>query len=353
MTQDHLVYAPYHPETDGEARRLFHDYTYKDYQLRFMGASKKRMVDFLVKSLRQPDVKTVCLRERDRLIGLVSIKPLPWLSSHFGFRMFAVAHLLARGGDPLVQARLLRYMTEEIQEVDFLDCRIAANDINSAHALEICGFRYVGTEIYLGRTIERNHGLAYRPLFKISAILEESELDQVREIAGEIHTHNRFSYDPFFREEDARSVYQRLLANCIGDDQFDLLVARSPARIEGFIVSKFNRPLSRELGFRCASLDFIGVRREIQNRGLGQALSLGALEHLAREKVTFVGVRTMASNYSALMVCTKTGFQLTSASLHFHKWIYRPRATSTVSPIVLPSFESINSRVLFGEEAPA
>ncbi len=350
MTQDHLVFAPYHPNKDAEIHQLFSEYSFKDYQIRFMGASKERMVEYLIKSLHQSVIKTICLSDRNRLIGFISIKPLPWLSSHFGFRMFTVTHLLASGEDPLVQARLLRYVTEESQDVDFLDCRVAANDIHSAHALEICGFRYVGTEIYLGKTIKRN-GPAHRPVFKVSAFQQESDLDQVLEIAGQIHLHNRFSYDPFFREENAKSVYKRLMANCIDDDQFVVLVARSSARIEGFIVSKFNRSLSRELGFLCASLDFIGVRAEIQNRGLGQALNLGALRHLARKKVEFVGVKTMASNYSALMVCNKTGFQLTSASLHFHKWIYRPQITPTVSPILLPSFESINNKVLFGEGA--
>jgi ribosomal protein S18 acetylase RimI-like enzyme len=348
MTRDHLIFAPYHPNKDTEIHQLFLEYSFKDYQIRFMGASKEPMVEYLKKSLHQPEVKTICLSDRTRLIGFISIKPLPWLSSHFGFRMFAVTHLLASGEDPLVQARLLRYVTEESQDVDFLDCRVAANDIQSAHALEICGFRYVGTEIYLGKTIIKD-GLAHRPVFKISAFQQESDLDQVLEIAGQIHLHNRFNYDPFFREEDAKSVYKCLMANCIGDDKFDVLVARSSGRIEGFIVSKFNRSLSQELGFRCASLDFIGVRQEIQNRGLGQALNLGALNHLARKKVKFVGVRTMASNYSALMVCNKTGFQLTSASLHFHKWIYRPRIRPTVSPVLLPSFESINNKVLFGE----
>lgn len=347
--QDHLTYAPYHPEKEPEIQRLFRDYSFKDYQIKFMGASKEQMVDYLKKTLQQPDLQTLCLTERNQLIGFISLKFLPWLSSHFGIRMFAVIHLLARGENPLIQARLLRYVMEESGDMDFIDCRIAANDVNSAHALEICGFRYVGAEIYMGQTLKRENRHAPQSIVKIRPFRQDPDLAQVLEIAGHIHIHNRFSYDPFIKEEEAKSLYKSLVANCFEDDQFEVLVVRSSAQIEGFIISKFNRPLSQALGFGCASLDFIGVRQEIRNRGLGQALNQWALYYLAQKKVVFVGVKTMASNYSALTVCNKTGFQLTSASLHFHKWVSRPRVSPSLSANVLPSFEPISNKIMVTE----
>jgi ribosomal protein S18 acetylase RimI-like enzyme len=316
-----------------------------------MGASKERMVEYLKKNLHQPDIQTVCLSEKDRLLGFISIKFLPWLSNHFGFRMFAVVHLLARGEDPLVQARLLRYVMEESRDVDFLDCRIAANDVYSAHALEICGFRYVGAEIFLGQNLKTVNPPDRIPAYEIRPFQKTTDYHPLLEIAGNIHIHNRFSYDPFIKENQAKSIYKHLVANCFEDENFNVLVAQSNGKMEGFIISKLNNPLSRDLGFRCASLDFIGVRQEIRNRGLGKALNLWALHHLAEGQVSFVGVRTMASNYSALTVCHKTGFQLTSASLHFHKWVSRPMMSSSVAPNVLPSFESISNKTLFSEDA--
>ncbi len=345
------MYGPFNPERDIEIHHLFNSYSFKDYQINFMGASKERMVNYLKKSLDQPDIQTLCMREKDRLIGLISIKSLPWLSEHFGFRMYAVVHLLAEGEDPLIQARLLRYVMEESRNVDFLDCRIAANDVFSAHALEICGFRYVGAEIYLGQILKIQDQPGLETDFKIRPFLRRRDQDQVLEIAKDIHIHNRFNYDPFIDPEDAKSIYKRLVANCFEDDRFSILVAQSKGKIEGFIISKFNQPLSEELGFLCASLDFIGVRQKNRNRGLGQALNQWAQYHLAQKGVVFVGVRTMASNYPALTVCNKTGFRLTSSSLHFHKWISRPMVSSSVSTQVLPSFESISNKTMLSEEA--
>lgn len=345
------MYAPFNPDRDIEIRRLFNDYSFKDYQIKFMGASKERMLEYLIKSLYQTDVQTICMRGNDQLIGLISLKPLPWLSNHFGFRMYAVVHLLANGEDPLIQARLLRYVMEESPNVDFLDCRIAANDVFSAHALEICGFRYVGAEIYLGQIVKTEDQSEPETDFEISPFLRHRDQDQVLEIANDIHIHNRFHYDPFIDPSDAKSIYKRLVANSFEDDRFSILVAQLKGKIEGFIISKLNRPLSEELGFLCASLDFIGVRQKNRNRGLGQALNQWAQYHLAQKGVVFVGVRTMASNYPALTVCNKTGFRLTSSSLHFHKWISRPMVSPSVLTQVLPSFESISNKTMLSEGA--
>jgi ribosomal protein S18 acetylase RimI-like enzyme len=343
MTVERLTYSPFHPDRDGDIHHLFDHYTYKEYQLQFMGVSKERMVEYLKRTLYERDMQTICMREGGELIGLISLKWLPWMSEHFGFRMYAVTHLLAKGENPVVHARLLRYVMEEFHDADFLDCRIAADDVHSAHALEICGFRYVGTELYLGQALKAGNPPAPLLHYNIRPFIRHQDEDQVLGMVGETHVHNRFIYDPFIHEHAAQSFYKRLVANCFEHKQFHVLVAQSHEGIEGFIISKLNLPFSQKVGFQCGSLDFIGVRPALRNKGLGQALNQWALYHLARNGVAFAAVRTMASNYAALAVCYHTGFRMTSASLHFHKWTARP----TVSFSVLPSFESLSGKTMF------
>jgi ribosomal protein S18 acetylase RimI-like enzyme len=336
MLTRHLTYAPFNADKDGDIHHLFYDYKFKDYQHKFMGVSRERMVRYLKKTLSEPGAQSICMREGNQLVGLVSLKSLPWMSNHFGFRMYAVTHLLARGENPLVHARLLRYVMEELPNVDFLDCRVAVDDVCSTHALEICGFRYVGAEIYLGQFLKSEGPPEPQPHFEIRPLVQPQDQDRVLAIAGETHTHNRFAYDPFINEHAAKSLYQHLVANCFKDNQFDVLVAHSGETVEGF---------SQEVGFQCGSLDFKGVDPEIRNRGLGKALNQWALHHLAQKGVVYAAVRTMASNYAALALVYRTGFQMTSTSLHFHKWVARP----TVSFNVSPSFESITNETLFRE----
>jgi ribosomal protein S18 acetylase RimI-like enzyme len=203
----------------------------------------------------------------------------------------------------------------------------------------------VGTEIYLGQFIKPGNPPERLPGFEIRPSDCPQDQDQVLAIAGEIHNHNRFAYDPFIDEHAAKSLYQRLVANCFKHSQFDVLVAQCGDSVEGFIVSKLTPAFSREAGFQCGSLDFIGVRPGARNRGLGKALNQWAVHHLDQKGVVYAAVRTMASNYAALSLVYRTGFQVTSTSLHFHKWVVRPR----VSVTVLPSFESISTKTLFSE----
>jgi ribosomal protein S18 acetylase RimI-like enzyme len=327
MSISRLVFAPYDPRRDDEVRELFREYSHKDYQLRAMGVSKERMAGYLAKTLTRPGVQSICLRDNGCLVGLISLQSLPWMSDHFGLKMYAVTHLLARSDGPLVPARLLRFVVEELQDVDFLDCRIAVDDIYAAQALEVCGFGYVGTELYLGRKLKpKETPDAPDPPegFEFS-IWQPEDRDQVLDIVEETHVHNRFVYDPIIDERAARLLYKRLVANVFDQPHFNVLVARSRDEVQGFIISKINRVFAEVVGTRSGSLDFIGVRPHVRNRGLGAELNRIALNGMAAEGTEFVAVRTLASNYPALRITFKTGFSVTSTSLHFHKWVHRPR----------------------------
>ena len=323
MLKNHLTFAPYNSRQDSDVRQLFQDYSHKDHQLRVMGVPKERMVQFLETNLSRPDMQTICLREKERLLGLITLQSLPWMSNHFGLRMFAVPHLLTNSLSPLIHARLLRYVIEELKEVDFLDCRVAVDDIFAAHALEICEFRYVGTEIYMGLALNSDTPPTPHPLYEIRPCAPR-ERNQVLEIAGETHVYNRFVYDPFINENAAKSLYRRVVAKCFEEDHFSVLVAQSHGEVQGFIISKMNPIFAQEVGQSYGSLDFIGVRPDRRNTGLGIALCQWALYSLAKKDAVFAAVRTLANNYAALATCLHTGFRITSTSLHFHKWIERP-----------------------------
>lgn len=131
-------------------------------------------------------------------------------------------------------------------------------------------------------------------------------------------------YDPLIPRSISQSLYQRLVANCFDQPHFRVFVARRQGEVKGFIAAKINEKFSNVVGRKCGSLDFIGVVPESRSRGLGAALNNEALFHLSDEGVQFVAVRTLASNYAALGNCYKTGFKVTSSSLHFHRWIRRP-----------------------------
>jgi ribosomal protein S18 acetylase RimI-like enzyme len=319
-----LVFTPYDTSTEDGARKLFLEYPHKNYQLRAIGVSKYRMAAYLETTLREPGMQTICLRDDGALVGLVALQFLPWMSEHFGVKMYAIRHLLARSGNSLVHTRLLRFVIEELTDVDFLDCRVAVDDIYTAHALEVCGFRYVGTEIFLGqklRSLQQADVMSDVEVGPCDAV----DCEEVLDIVEETHVHNRFAYDPLITERSAKSLFRRLVEKCFDQSQFQVFVARSAQRVQGFLVSKINKGFRDAVGVNTGSLDFIGVRTEARKNGIGAALNRIALHAMAQETVTYVGVRTLANNYAALRNCLTTGFSVTSSSLHFHRWVRRPR----------------------------
>lgn len=325
-----LVFAPFDSCLDKEVRRLFMEYPHKDFQLKSMKITKEGMTDYLENSLCSADIQSICMRANGKLVGLISLKSLPCMSEHFGLKMYAVPHLLAGFEGPLVRARLLRYVMEELREVDFLDCRIAADDVYAARALEAVGFRYVGTEVYLGREI--GGGELFEPPADIEiAECSRADREEVFEIIESTHVHNRFISDPLIQAEEAHSLYRKLVNNCFGQSQFTTLIARRHGAVQGFIIRKRNEAFSKIAGKKTGSLDFIGVRPDSQNKGLGAYLNRAALQGMAQQGVQYVGVRTLANNYPALRITFKTGFAVTSTSLHFHRWIKRPKSNVPVS----------------------
>jgi ribosomal protein S18 acetylase RimI-like enzyme len=288
------------------------------------------MAEYLETTLTEPHIQTICLRDNGTLKGLIALQRLPWMSRHFGMRMYAIRHLLVRSDGPLEHTRLVRFVMEELPEVDFLDCRVAVDDIYSAHALELCGFRYVGTEVFMGRTLDPKITDLSLPDANVHTC-SSLERDDVLDIVEQTHIHNRFVYDPLIQKDIATSLYRRLLENCFDTDQFHVMVARSNNEVDGFITSKISESFSNIVGVRSGSLDFIGVRPKSRSRGLGVTLNRAALFHMARRGVRFVSVRTLASNYPALQILYRSGFSVTSSSLHFHKWVHRPKVTATTA----------------------
>jgi len=325
MSMSKLVFSPFDGSRDEEVRRLSQEYPHKDFQLKSMKVPKEDMADYLETTLQSAGTQSICLRANGKLVGLIALKSLPWMSEHFGMKMYAVPHLLAGFEGPLVRARLLRYVIEELQEVDFLDCRIAVDDVYAAQALEAAGFRYVGTEAFLGQELKRDE--PFEPPTDIEiAECSRADRQQVLEIVEVTHIHNRFACDPLFCNDLARSLYRKLVNNCFNQPQFTTLVARCRGAIQGFIISKTNETFSELVGKKTGSLDFIGVRPDNRNRGLGACLNRAALQRMARQGAQYVGVRTLANNYPALRITYKTGFTVTSTSLHFHRWIKRPKS---------------------------
>lgn len=219
---------------------------------------------------------------------------------------------------------MLNYVMDQIPDVDFFDCRVSTADKNAIQALENAGFRFVGNEVYMARSLVQSP--VPKEYGQTDCIPCPYELQtEVLELAKKTHFHNRYMYDPEVRHQDAVNVYRKYLADLGFKKEFRTMIMRNGQKLLGFIFYKYNNVLSQIVGNKYASLDFIAVNPEAQNSGVGEALNKAALFDLVRSSATHVVVRTFGSNYPAIRICQKVGFKITSSDLHFHLWV-RPRA---------------------------
>jgi hypothetical protein len=314
-----LQVRPFEAQDQPAVAHLFSLYPYKNYQLNQLEIGKQNMVDFLSRSLLNEHVQNLCLWEAERMVGFISVKKLPWLSEYFEARMCTIQHFLGSAENPTHHEFMLKYVLHHLQDTNFCGCRVSGEDILAIHALENLGFRFVGSEVYMARSLEN----AYLSKDYVQSGCEacpEERLPEVIEIVKNNHFHNRYMYDPNIPSKKAMGIYKQFLSNCAFKGDYRLLIKQKEGVIDGFILYKFNSILSQMLGRKFASLDFIGVRHERKNAGVGVALNKGAVLDLARSGVSHIVVRTLASNYPAIRICHKVGFKLTSTDLHFHYW---------------------------------
>jgi len=307
-----------------EIRRLFLDYAHRNYQLRVMNIDKNDMAAYLQDRLLACDNGRTCLslsHEGSVLDGLARIVPSTMLSERLECRMWSFKHLIVRETEAgYVASSLIDSVLQGIEkEADIVTARIAASDQAVVGALQEQGFRVMTGEVagiirFDGPDPEVPEGLSVTSM-------EDRHVEEVASIAGSVHRYNRFAYDPRFESGSVSMMYGHLIEKySIDDDTETLVVTDRSGEVLGFISFRLNKILERFAGRRLASLDFIGVRKEVQVRGIGDLLNRSALRALRRRNVEVVTVQTLMSNYNALAVLRKIGFRITSANMVMHRW---------------------------------
>lgn len=302
-----------------EAEPLFAGYPFKDYQLNQQEIPKEKMCRMLACDLRDNSTHILISKQDGLLNGIVAIRTLPWISKIIEARAASIAHFLATNQTPSILRRMLKELLSRQTGLDFIDCRVANGDIGAIHSLEEAGFRFTGNDVFMVRRMniyQRQDGEMRSACRSCTA----NDWPRVKELARKVHVHNRFMNDPRISRGKAREIFSRYIAEFGCRAPYHGLLHQENGRVTGFILYKWNQRLYNVIGKRYASLDFIGVDPAAQCRGIGHLLNTAALNHLAAEGADYVSVRTLGSNYPAMRILYKSGFELSSSDFHFHYW---------------------------------
>ena len=232
-----------------------------------------------------------------------SCRQLEWDSQFFGHR---IARIESDRLTPHLLNESLIWCEEQGIECLYFLC--APDDDASVALVEAAGFHLVDIRVELSWKAEHASAI---PI----AIREfqESDLDELRQIASQIYTNTRFSLDKHFPVDRVAELYAEWLSGSCRDSSHRVFVAPATGQIAGFITCQFDNPDIGRIGL-------LGINQHAQGQGYGQQLV-----HAAQQFFDSVGLRevlvvTQGRNIAAQRLYQSCGFRFHKIGLWYHKW---------------------------------
>jgi len=247
---------------------------------------------------------------------MIELKPLPWDSEHFGFKVGRV-DLLGNVLDNLVELLLLArqsnyqlvyVFTPENQDVDpmvldqfdgtLVDRRVDYTlDLLNASSV---GHSSAKSNEYQFRIVHRKHGPA------------DSQLLELGVLAGHC---SRFLQDSKIEVKNAKRLFEIWIeksALCVNGEQV-LLALDEDGQVAGMATVSLNNQEGR--------IGLISVLGKYQGRGVGKQLIAELLDYGHKQELNRMRVTTQGANLSANQLYLKAGFAVESVTNTYHFWL--------------------------------
>jgi dTDP-4-amino-4,6-dideoxy-D-galactose acyltransferase len=241
---------------------------------------------------------------------------LEWDSAFFGVRIGRVE------GDVLTQERVRQI--DEWCNQNAIGCLyfLARSDhANTTRLAEEHGFRLVDIRVTLTGSPSISAGARDIPTSGNLVVRGARLVDvpTLQSIARESHHDTRFYHDPGFAPHLCDALYETWIKRSCEGYADVVLVAESNGLPAGYVSCH----LADEL---CAGrIGLAGVSRQVQNKGVGQALVLHALDWFADQGAAEVSVVTQGRNVAAQRLYQRCGFLTREVQLWYHKWYTHPQ----------------------------
>ena len=231
---------------------------------------------------------------------------LRWDSDFWGIAIGRVAD------GEVTDARLAR--VEEWAAGAGLDCLYLlapAEDPASVHVAEGGGFRVMDLRVELRRPAGGRAGQ--------TGVREarEEDRDALRAIARSSHRITRFYADPNFADKRCDDLYDTWITRSLDGWADGVLVVESAGSAAGYVTCHLDEDERR------GSIGLIAVAEAARGKGLGLALTRGAVSWCGARSMEEMSVVTQGRNVAALRTFEQAGFRMSSVAVWLHKWFGR------------------------------
>lgn len=200
--------------------------------------------------------------------------------------------------------------------IEFLSARVPEGALSAAHALENYGFRVVECLVSLVCETPKLYERRALQGFITRGYTDELDRAMVLDIGDKVFTTNRIHVDPHFPDGVANAFRKEWVKNNLDGRADYTYIAKETLKpnpdVVGFLCLKDNN------GFGIGKIDMVGVRKDMQNKGLGGQLVASAINYFIEKGTSGIEASTQAKNYPAIAMYQRAGFKITGSSLTFH-----------------------------------
>jgi hypothetical protein len=207
----------------------------------------------------------------------------------------------------------------------YVICKVPAEDLESVHALEENGFRFLELQLRLTKAILRKRNTSAYP-YRYLEVTSEAEIEPVLAMLPGAFEFDRCSRDPLFKMASLANTsaerYRRYVLNSLASP--DECVCRLVADATGETVAFGTH---RHVGKSEVLLLLSGVRRDLRGLGLGRINDQFCLNHLKRLGVRRCITHVSSANYPIVdMKLRALGYRVLAGFVVMRKVYGRPTA---------------------------
>ena len=272
-------------------------------------------------------------KEKDDVVGLISLEKLDWDTNLFGFPVAKINQLFTAkeyGESFEVKKELISSLVKRCFRNLLLhvSVRVSKEDLTSIHALESKSFRLMDVLVTYSFDFRKqsiNDLVIPNQIrqYKLDELAILSEIAQ--ECFGESNVAtDRFHADSTLPRERSDLLYVKWLLNSSQDPDSEILVAEIKGKPVGFNICSIGKKTAEKLGFRLGKIALTAVKPSERGRLIATSLLRASLMWFT-DKVDIVETGGQVSNYAIQRAWTRVGFKITRSQCTLH-WSPKPNS---------------------------
>jgi RimJ/RimL family protein N-acetyltransferase len=311
------------PKSDFEP--LFEDFRYGRYCGDWtldIGQARRLELDQLYAHLQaHPEACRLALAE-GRVVGAVSFMESTWDTAFWGIRFGNIERLAACGAPDIPRRFVLDGLVAEAdrrareQGMKFVAARADMLDLESIHALEARGFRYIETTVTNKIDLKPGAPLA-APGISIRPH-RDADTDLLIDMTRNAFITHRFYADTRFPRDKVDAMYREWVRSSLQSPHWTTIVLETEGEPRGFFIYRVE-DLKAYFGRTFVKWRLAAVAETDYGKGPGVQLFLGAIDY-ARGQADVIDSGLTSRNLRSFNLHNKLGFRLLCASVTLHRW---------------------------------